>query len=110
MNWTSALAAHDRENRERKEKTNLESEATSSYNAGSADQTESNTSTTESQLEKRAMNEVWFVNACTGDIQFGGKFSKDTDFDDMWEAIENEWGEGSIAWLFSEGLPKFVVN
>ena len=62
MNWTSALAAHDRENRERKEKTNLESEATSSYNAGSADQTESNTSTTESQLEKRAMNEVWFVN------------------------------------------------
>ena len=56
------------------------------------------------------MIEAWFVNACTGEIQFGGKFNEDTDFDDMWHAIENKWGEGSIAWLFSEGLPKFVVN
>lgn len=52
MNWTSALAAHDRKNRERKQEKNLESEATSSNNAGSADQAEPDTPTKEPQLEK----------------------------------------------------------
>ena len=48
MNWTSALAAHDRKNRERKQEKNLESEAASNNDAGSADQTESNPTTKES--------------------------------------------------------------
>lgn len=56
------------------------------------------------------MVEMWFVNAFTGNIQFAGSFSENTDFDEAWEIIESKYGKDCIAWLFSEGLPKFEVQ
>jgi hypothetical protein len=44
------------------------------------------------------MNDYWFLNKTTGQIEYAGQFD---DWDSCCDHLERVWGESTVGWIFS---------